>query len=610
MQRERFISWDNTAYRQSVMLFGSSEITHSSPLTTSDSNITTTMHSSQWNPGVETPTRLTLDGTEDACQDDTLALEAYPLRRLSSSLTASSEAVHALFGESVGPCWGDFSCSHLRIRGRMYATSRAILFHTNLLGFERRICLLLRDIVHAELFRTTSIRIHTTDLETYIFKSFNNREQVLHLINGLKILVDKQQNGGQENGGPRKEAETSSVQNSNDVREPHLALTQSSATTTISGTYSSTNRSAFISTVGSPGIPILLPSPPATPNRRRASSDSLVRLPTRTENYSSSALNSTASSLVHWRLEPIESYEELSVHSEPGRLSPPDAADEPPEAVWARLKTSKSQLQDVGLESLTLSCSIDEYYQAFLAEGAQYALDYYQREYIKDKEVEMTGWDVCAEGDFRRTINFTHPIKNSMGIGPSCARTCRQQRLRKFPGLGMVLENRTYVEGIPGADCFYVQDMWLLEAANDKKRQVQLSVNFDVKFKKRSIFRSIIQKSVRKETKEWIAGYVDMVQGALRKDGDKEDASQKIQNQPTSSSLLADVSKLESVVSELVHKLDQAYRLILFLLAVFLVAQILTSYQIMSLKACVLDNNNENNFYSHRLDFPDLSLER
>ena len=570
MPRERFLSLD-AAFRQSAMLFGASD-NSSSPLS---SNISIArMHSaSQLSPRVETPTRLSLDGTED-CDPDTI-VDGNPLRRLSASLTASSEAVHALFGDGVGPCWGDFSCSHLRIRGRLYLTSQAVLFHTNLLGFERRICLLLRDIVHAELFRTTSIRIHTMDLETYIFKSFNNREQVLHLMNGLKILSDKQQGSRRRASSARKPSDVLQPTQLDGV-EPGLCLTQSSS---VADSSSGLSRSAFISTVGAPGLPVLSSSPPVSPNRRRASSDSLVRLPL-TENATSPALTGP-SSLVQWRLEPIESNEELSVHTEQGRLSPPEAGDESPSVAWETIKGSKSQLSDVGIDSLTLQCSLDDYYKTFLVEDAQFSLDYYQKEYVKDQEVEITGWDIGSDGDFRRTITFTHPIKNSLGIGPSSARTSRQQRLRKFEGIGMALENRTFVEGIPAADCFFVQDLWLLEVTNES--QLQLSVRYDVKFKKRSIFRNIIQKSVRKETKEWIAGYVDMVQAALR-----QDTSGKL-SQSHESAHFTDVGKLEAVVSQLVTKLDQAYRIIFFLVAVLIVAQLMTSYNVMSLQTCVME---------------------
>lgn len=114
----------------------------------------------------------------------------------STALEASTQIVRALFGSAVGECWGDYFCTHNRIRGRLYATSLAVLFHSNLLGFERRICLRYCEIVEMELFRTTSIRITMFDSEQYVLRSFNDRVQVLRMLKGLKILSDRRRIGG------------------------------------------------------------------------------------------------------------------------------------------------------------------------------------------------------------------------------------------------------------------------------------------------------------------------------------------------------------------------------------------------------------------------------
>jgi hypothetical protein len=113
-----------------------------------------------------------------------------------TALEASTQIVRALFGSAVGECSGDYFCTHNRIRGRLYATSLAVLFHSNLLGFERRICLRYCEIVEMELFRTTSIRITMFDSEQYVLRSFNDRVQVLRMLKGLKILSDRRRIGG------------------------------------------------------------------------------------------------------------------------------------------------------------------------------------------------------------------------------------------------------------------------------------------------------------------------------------------------------------------------------------------------------------------------------
>lgn len=99
---------------------------------------------------------------------------------------SSTEIVYSLFGPSVGLCWGDFSCSHHRQRGRLYASSNAIAFFSNLFGFEQRLCLQLADVVEIKAVRTTSVCITTSEGEQYIFKSFSNRELVVALLLQLK----------------------------------------------------------------------------------------------------------------------------------------------------------------------------------------------------------------------------------------------------------------------------------------------------------------------------------------------------------------------------------------------------------------------------------------
>jgi hypothetical protein len=172
-------------------------------------------------------------------------------RRGDSALSASSDVVQALFGDSVGPCWGDFFCTHSRIRGRLYATSQAILFYTNLLGFERRLCLLFRDVDAMELFKTTSVRITMMDYETYVFKSFNDREQVLNLLSGLKILADRHAKEG-----------------------IHIVAAFDNNSTALTTLRPAVSANTFLH-----GVSLPLPPPSTDPIRRRAVSDSILRLP-------------------------------------------------------------------------------------------------------------------------------------------------------------------------------------------------------------------------------------------------------------------------------------------------------------------------------------------
>ena len=116
---------------------------------------------------------------------------------------------------------------------------------------------------------------------------------------------------------------------------------------------------------------------------------------------------------------------------------------------------------------------------------------------------------------YSRTLTFTHPIKSTMGMGPSEAKTTRKQILRRYQQYGMTLENITAVEGIPAADTFSVHDFWRIEA--DGTDTVTISANFAPRFTKRTIFKNLIEKSVLKETKAWFAGYRALITETLEK---------------------------------------------------------------------------------------------
>jgi hypothetical protein len=102
-----------------------------------------------------------------------------------SHTTGRNAVVLALFGPTVGPCVGDFATTYNRINGRLYASTKAILFYSNLFGFERRLCLLLSDVILIESYRSTSIRISMVDCEDHVFKKFLNREAVLNVLQNL-----------------------------------------------------------------------------------------------------------------------------------------------------------------------------------------------------------------------------------------------------------------------------------------------------------------------------------------------------------------------------------------------------------------------------------------
>lgn len=166
-----------------------------------------------------------------------------------------------------------------------------------------------------------------------------------------------------------------------------------------------------------------------------------------------------------------------------------------------------------------LSCSsLDTFIDLFFADEASYTISKYQKEIVGDKEVHFSKWkrkNPSFPLIFHRNISFIHPLKNT--VGPSQAKTSRKQQFQLFGNFGMTLQNLTIVEGIPAADCFQVEDRWTIEtlALPGGQWALKIAVSFQICFVKRTIFKAIIQKNIRQETKTWFQGYASMVQRAL-----------------------------------------------------------------------------------------------
>jgi hypothetical protein len=179
-------------------------------------------------------------------------------------------------------------------------------------------------------------------------------------------------------------------------------------------------------------------------------------------------------------------------------------------------------LFNVRLQSLRLSCSLDKFFCLFLENDAPYSLDYYQHERVRDRDVAITAWVDDAVDDSiynsailvsSRILTFTHPIKKAISMGPTEALTTRRQLLRRYQNYGMTVENKTVVEGVPAADTFSIHEFWKIDA--DGTDSVIVSAKFAPRFTKRTLFKSLIERSILKETKEWFVGYTTMVLEAL-----------------------------------------------------------------------------------------------
>lgn len=414
-----------------------------------------------------------------------------PSLRLDNRRCDATKEAQELFGRTIGDCYGSFSCSHSRIRGRLYVASRALLFYSSLLGFETRISLDFHDVLEIELFRTTSISVRTFEGETYVFKSFENRETVLHLL----------QTHARLNTSFTVDTGSIATLNASFEKQRHRSASSfSSSNYTLYEGSSETNQSSSAQLVG---------------NRRRCVSDSIVndRADSREQKQAPPKLHENEKSIPPGESKHAETWGSIQ-NGTPLQEIAVKVSFLNDMIAFAISPHIAYKIVSFLLQSLNLPCSLEFFFQTFLADDAEHSLARYQSEHIHDRDVAISPWAICSgenekEGSvmMSRTITFSHPIKAvAMGLGPSEARTKRHQRLWRFEK-GILLENTTHIDGIPNADAFCICDRWVIA----EKECVQLSSSFELQFTKRSLFRSIIEKSVKKETMDWWSGYTRMV---------------------------------------------------------------------------------------------------
>jgi hypothetical protein len=93
-------------------------------------------------------------------------------------------------------------------------------------------------------------------------------------------------------------------------------------------------------------------------------------------------------------------------------------------------------------------------------------------------------------------------------MAPPKARARKEQTLRRFGKLGLVIETKTFVDDVPLTDCFYVADMIRVEATGDK---VSINMRFEITFVKSTMFKSIITRTTKGEFQGFMQNFVNFM---------------------------------------------------------------------------------------------------
>jgi len=352
----------------------------------------------------------------------------------SSKQMYTTEFIKALFGEA-GIVVGDFPCSYQRQAGRLYVSTDAVFFYSNLFGFEKRIKIDYENATEIDLVRTTSVFIKTSD-EEFIFRSFDDRQSVLELI------------------------KTFHSKNSS----------------------SSTELSADI---------------PSAIHSDETKSDDLVSLSDHDENDTKQQVTKSSQ----------ESPEDTRIQApKAGSIVPNSSGGT---LLWEKMKKHSKDWESI-IPAQKLPCnSVTDFFDTFLRDSSPRSMSYFQSKVIGDSNVSLEAWtknaapdgEQSTEDSLSRAIEFEHTTRWAV------AKVKRRQTYQTC-GKNAIIQNFTHLQGIPQADAFFVEDMWLLGTETD---HVTLDVKCRIVWLKSTMLKSVIEKRTKSEAKEWFDKYIPFV---------------------------------------------------------------------------------------------------
>lgn len=95
------------------------------------------------------------------------------------------------------------------------------------------------------------------------------------------------------------------------------------------------------------------------------------------------------------------------------------------------------------------------------------------------------------------------PNEQGLPVGPPTAPVLQQQRVRVFGQHGMIWEASSTMENVPAADCFTLEDRWVIAPSNREapgEGGLRIHTTFEVRFVKSTFFRKIIEGRSSKDT--------------------------------------------------------------------------------------------------------------
>ena len=160
-------------------------------------------------------------------------------------------------------------------------------------------------------------------------------------------------------------------------------------------------------------------------------------------------------------------------------------------------------------------CDVLAFFDLFFGDDAKFGMPLFHT-LLKDSEIEIEKWKAVSgdasvsaratlakqgQGTFSRNIKFTHPV--TAPIGPNKTKGTKRQRLSVFGRQGFMVDTSVILHDIPSGDCFTVEDRYMIERiapSGGAGESVKLSVTFEVKFVKFTMWKAVIEKMTKDET--------------------------------------------------------------------------------------------------------------
>lgn len=181
---------------------------------------------------------------------------------------------------------------------------------------------------------------------------------------------------------------------------------------------------------------------------------------------------------------------------------------------WAEIVAKKRDYPLSIVQDMSLKCSLDQFFDRFLADEAEFSMAKYMQS-RGDSQIVTSHWK--SQDDDRiqtRIIHYRHPV--NAPLAPPQAGARKEQTLSRFGNLGLCLETRTIVDDVPMCDCFHVDDRIRIQRSPQQNDVTTISIEFQITFVKSTLFKSIIAKTTHEEMHNFLKNlgeYISQAQG-------------------------------------------------------------------------------------------------